>query len=81
MFGALAGEEVRGGFGEEDADGEVGVLGEGADDVGELDGGDAAAGGQDEMLFFVVGVVGGDEGGGWWGRMPGAGVAVCGDHG
>lgn len=40
------------------------MVGEGADDVGELDGGDAAAGGEDQMALVVVGVVGCYEGGG-----------------
>lgn len=37
LFGALAGEEVGGGLGEEEYYGEVRVVREGVDDVGDFD--------------------------------------------
>lgn len=37
LLGGLAAEKVGGGLGEDDADGEVGVVAEGGDDVGQLD--------------------------------------------
>lgn len=61
MFGALAREEAGGGLREDEADGEVGPVGESVQDVGELDGGDAAACCQEEVPFAVLGVVGGEE--------------------
>lgn len=43
LFGGLAGEEVSGGFCDDEADREVRVGCEGGDDEGEFDGGDGAA--------------------------------------
>lgn len=51
LFGGLAGEEFRGGEGEDDADGEGRVVREGGEDLRELDGCNGTAAGEEEVLF------------------------------
>ena len=54
LFGGCAGEEAGGGGGEDEADGEVGVVGKGEEEGGELDCGYGAGGGEEEVEFGVV---------------------------
>jgi len=54
LLAGLAGEEVRGCPGQDEADGQVLVLGEAVDDLDELDGCDGARGGEEEVEFLIV---------------------------
>lgn len=58
LLSGLVLEEFHSGFGEEQADGEVGVVREGGEDVGDFDGCYGAGCCEEEMVFAVVEVVG-----------------------
>ena len=80
LFRALALEEVRSGFSEDDTDGEVRVVRECFEDVGDLDGCYGSAGCEEKMCFSIVGVFCSNE----WGREAGdlgaVDVPLVGDH-
>lgn len=56
LFRALAREELGRGLGEDEADGEVGVMRERGEDIGNFDRGYGSAGCQQEMVFPIGGV-------------------------
>ena len=69
LFPTLTLEEILGRFGEEDPDGEIAVMGESLDDVGELYCCDGATGAQEEMVLAVVDILVGNEGRGFAGGV------------
>lgn len=63
LFGGLVSEEIARRGGEDDADGEIGMVGECVKDVRDFDGGYGAAGCEEEVVFSILRMVRGFEGG------------------